>query len=75
MCYGQCFLDRNLSALGDDDAGRPVTTVKYQGESNLFVYQVNETKFTLFGREAEKVNPPQISYSFSSDISIFHPPC
>ena len=75
MCYGQCFLDRNLSVLEDEDASRPVTTFKYQGESNVFLYQANEIKFSLCSQEVEKMSRPQIFYSFFPDVSIFHPPC
>jgi hypothetical protein len=75
MCYGQCFLNRNLSVLENEDASRPVTTFKYQIESTAFIYQANEINLSLYSQKVEKMCPFQTFYSFSSDVSIFHPPC
>jgi hypothetical protein len=75
MCYGQCFLDRNLSAFEDEDSTVPATSFKNQVEASAFIHPVQEINLSLSGRNIEQTSGFQTSYSFSSAVSIFHPPC
>lgn len=75
MCYGQCFLDRNL-ALGDEERPEQASSNnKIQVEPSFFIATDLTMNLTLKSSEIELSNVPESLYHFSSTVSFFHPPC
>ncbi len=76
MCYGQCFLDRNLS-IADDEASKDASPAnnKLQVEPTFFVTHSTKIQLSPTSSDTDKTSMPQSLYSFSAQHSIFHPPC
>ena len=75
MCNGQCFLDRNLALADEERPEQAPTNNKIQVETSVFIATDVTMDLTLQRLEIEPANAPQTLYHFSSDVSIFHPPC
>lgn len=75
MCYGQCFLDRNLALVDDGIPKQAKTNDKVQVETSVFVEHDIEIKLAANVLELEDVVAQQSLYKFFSLSSLFHPPC
>jgi len=74
MCYGQCFLDRNLSLTEETPKQTPVkSTLKM--EAPIFIGSSFDVTILLKSFIIETHSSPQSLYKFCSDFSFFHPPC
>lgn len=76
MCYGKCFLDRNLS-IADDESSKDASPVnnKLQVETTFFVTHSTKIDLTPTSSETVRNSIPQSLYKFSAQHSFFHPPC
>jgi hypothetical protein len=74
MCYGQCFLDRNLSLADETPKQTPVkSTVKM--EAPIFIGSSFDVSLVSRLLIIETYSSPQSLYKFAADFSFFHPPC
>lgn len=75
MCYGQCFLDRNLSLADDETSKDASSTSKLQVETTVFVEHSTKIVLTAYSPKTSRISIPQSLYNFSAQQSFFHPPC
>lgn len=75
MCYGQCFLDRNLAIADESAADQAPATSKLQVETSIFIATSFEFGLTRYFCREHKVSAPQPLYAFDPAHSLFHPPC
>jgi hypothetical protein len=75
MCYGQCFLDRNLSLADDETSKDASSTSKLQIETTVFVEHSTKIELTAYSPKTGRISIPQSLYNFSAQHSFFHPPC
>jgi hypothetical protein len=74
MCYGQCFLDRNLSLAEETPKQTPVkSTLKM--EAPIFIGSSFDVSLASWSLTIETYSSPQSLYKFAADFSFFHPPC
>lgn len=74
VCYGHCFLKRNISLADDETPKAPVS--KLQVETSIFItndFDIDLT--TLHFSGIEKNSPPPSWYRLFRQNSFFHPPC
>lgn len=74
MCYGQCFLDRNLS-LADESPEQTPLKSKLKIEAPIFIGSSFDVNMALKSFTIETHSSPQSLYRFSANYSFFHPPC
>lgn len=73
MCYGRCFLDRNLFLADETPKQTPVkSTLKM--ETPIFIGSSFDVNIASKSFIVEKHCSPQTLYKFSCDLSFFHPP-
>jgi len=75
MCYGKCFLDRNLSLVDDDIANQVPGSIKVKVETSFFVADYFSFTPTIDSFDLENTSPQQSLYQFDSQDPFFHPPC
>lgn len=74
MCYGQCFLDRNLSLADDLGSHDKSTPAKIQVETTVFVNHAFEIELSNNVAEVEQTETPVVQYQSSDLAAPFHPP-
>jgi hypothetical protein len=75
MCYGQCFLDRNLSLADDETSKDTSSTSKLRIETTVFIEHSTKIELTANAPKAGRISIPQSLYNFSALHAFFHPPC
>jgi hypothetical protein len=73
MCYGQCFLNRNLSLVDDKTPQAPAQ--KLSLETSYFVGSIFQVDFIVPASEIKFASAPQALYEFELRNAFFHPPC
>jgi hypothetical protein len=74
VCYGQCFLDRNLS-IADNASDEPTTTNKLQVESSIFLVTDFEWRSNNYLSSRQKFDSRELLYAYDLTHTLFHPPC
>ncbi len=74
MCYGQCFLDRNLSLADDLTSQDSSAPTKAQVETSVFVNHAFEIELSNTNAEVEQTEKPVVQYQSSDLATPFHPP-
>lgn len=74
-CYGQCFLDRNLSIADDDSPKETTANNKVKLDTQNFIGNSFSIDLSRYMVQIEEAIAPQPIYSFSLPNTFFHPPC
>lgn len=73
-CYGQCFLDRNLSVADEKSSEQIPTNSKFQFDTQNFIGNTFTIELTRHALPIVDVSPPQPIYSLSLPNFFFiHP--
>ncbi len=75
VCYGQCFLDRNLAIADEGSDDQATNTNKTQVETSIFLI----TDFGWDSKKAsfllQKFDSRELLYAYDLTHTLFHPPC
>jgi hypothetical protein len=75
MCYGQCFLDRNLKLADDETSKEAPATSKVKIENSIFLGSNFDIHLIKASFDTHFNSSPEDLYTFTSGRTLFHPPC